>query len=211
MHPDRIHAKQQWDRDFSVRLAQPCYLQRITDILSSEIEMLRQTVHDRPLKVAACETLGLPIGATIAYVAQLPLILVRKRLSPLTEDFHSTTYTDYSGTCKVILLPKKAVSPGEGIILVDEYAETGSLLRAAKLLIEEAGASVIAIACVSKSGNNGRPQRLDDIAPHVYCYDNLQKEVAPDESEATRWLVRVWKPIACQNRDLEAEGGTDVK
>ncbi|MBD3304458.1 hypothetical protein GF343_04890 [Candidatus Woesearchaeota archaeon] len=101
-------------------------------------------------KVACIDAMGFILGAAIASKLNKGLLPIRKSgsLALRKKDLAQITLVDYSGKRKTLELNKTAVSKGEKFILVDDWIETGSQIKAAIKLIEKAGGKVVGISCV---------------------------------------------------------------
>lgn len=108
-------------------------------------ELARPFVGTGVTKVAALDALGFGLGGGIAYILQAGLIHVRKGGKAM---WHAETssFRDYSGTQKSFELVTDAVQPGDLVLVVDDWTETGTQLKAAFGLIEKAGGRVAGAA-----------------------------------------------------------------
>ena len=96
-------------------------------------------------KVAALDSMGFVFGGALARELGVGLVLLRKRGKAAWRS-REETYTDYSGEEKTLVLTEDAVRPGERVLLVDDWCETGAGLRAARRLVEAEGAVVVGAA-----------------------------------------------------------------
>lgn len=98
-------------------------------------------------KVAALDALGFTLGGSVASLLKAGLVLVRKE-GKIPWDTVSTKMTDYSGESRRLELVKDAIRPGERILLVDDWSETGAQLGAAVELIERVRGQVIDVSLI---------------------------------------------------------------
>ncbi len=98
-------------------------------------------------KVAAIDALGFALGGSVASFLNAELILLRKG-GKTPWDVSMTTFTDYSDEVKRLELATDAIQPGERVLLVDDWSETGAQLRAAVKLIERLRGHVIGVALI---------------------------------------------------------------
>ena len=98
-------------------------------------------------KVAALDALGFTLGGSVASSLKAGLVLIRKE-DKIPWDTVSTTFTDYSGELKGLELATDAIQPGERVLLIDDWSETGAQLRAAVELIERVRGHVTGVALI---------------------------------------------------------------
>ena len=98
-------------------------------------------------KVAALDALGFVLGGSVALRLNAGLVLVRKE-GKVPWDTVSTTFTDYSGGVKGLELATDAIQPGERVLIMDDWSETGAQLLAAAELVERLGGEVIGVALI---------------------------------------------------------------
>jgi adenine phosphoribosyltransferase len=111
--------------------------------LSRAVDALAAPFGNRGItKIAAVEARGFALGAGVALQLGAGFVAVRKGGSihpgPKGERM---TRPDWRGHEHVLRLQRSAVQPSDVVLLVDDWAETGSQATAAKALIEECGAS----------------------------------------------------------------------
>ena len=111
--------------------------------LSGAIDALAAPFRDQGItKVSAVEARGFPLGAGVALQLGAGFVAVRKSGSihpgPKAE---RTTDADWRGQRNVLRVQQSALALDDLVLLVDDWAETGSQATIAKGLIEECGAS----------------------------------------------------------------------
>ena len=100
-------------------------------------------------RVGCIEGRGFLMGSAIAYALGVGLIPFRREgklkaaRPPAREIFR-----DYSRQTKVLELHADAVAPGDRILLIDDWIETGATVRAAIALIERSGGVVVGIGAL---------------------------------------------------------------
>jgi len=102
--------------------------------------------------VAGIDALGFVLGTTIAIRTQKPFIAIRKE-GKLPGPRISAQFVDYTGKQKGLEMRPDAVRPGNAVLVVDEWIETGAQVRAAAQLIEQQGGTVVAIATINLDAN----------------------------------------------------------
>jgi adenine phosphoribosyltransferase len=96
-------------------------------------------------KVAALDALGFALGGGVAHALDAGLVLIRKEEKVM---WHAETVSveDYSRTVKTFALVRDAIRPGEKVLVVDDWSETGAQLRAAFRLVERSRGRVAGAA-----------------------------------------------------------------
>ena len=87
-------------------------------------------------KVAGVEGRGFILGSPVAYEIKVGLIPIRTA-GKLKNEVYSEKYIDYSGKEKYLEIHQDAIKPGEKILLIDDWLETGATVKAAIKLIEK--------------------------------------------------------------------------
>ena len=101
-------------------------------------------------KVAGLDALGFIIGGAVANKLKKGFVAVRKdgKLPGIPGTTIKTSFVDYTKKKKYFEINKNAVKKGDKVLIVDEWIETGSQVKAAIKLIEKQGGEVIGIACL---------------------------------------------------------------
>ncbi len=102
---------------------------------------------DRVSAVVGIESRGFLLGGAAAVELGVGFVAVRKAGSLFPgPKLSARSATDYRGQCSEFLLQREAVSPGDRLLLVDDWAETGSSAAAVASLLTAAGGELIALA-----------------------------------------------------------------
>jgi len=138
----RREKKRAFEVGFLAKLADASELSKLLDdfvAFRKKAEALNLVI-DEVETVAAIETLGIPLGAPLAYQLQLGLALFRKSFGEgRRDDFAYKTYSDYSteeGKPKTMKVLRASIQ-GKRILVVDEMIDSGGQFLAACELIEE--------------------------------------------------------------------------
>jgi len=107
-------------------------------------------------KVVALEAMGFLFGAGVALELGTGVVMIRKG-DKIPWSTRSVKFTDYTKKTKQFEIADDAIKPNDKILIVDDWTETGSQLKAAISLIEEMGGIVIGVACL-----NVDPQARND-------------------------------------------------
>lgn len=124
-----------------------------SDLLDDLIKPFKEVVFD---KIAGLDALGFVLGGALAQKEGRGFICVRKagKLPGVNDSvLKASSFVDYTNTSKSFEINKSSVKKGEKILLVDEWVETGSQMKAAIMLVEELGAEVVGIASLCAHKN----------------------------------------------------------
>ena len=114
--------------------AQPGFLSRAGEALAEPFRTAGIT------KVAGIEARGFVLATAAALEMGIGFIAVRKKGSVLAgakEELKSAP--DWRGVEEVLRLQRHVVDPGDRVLVVDDWAETGAKATAARVLIERSG------------------------------------------------------------------------
>lgn len=101
--------------------------------------------------VACIDALGFIPGAAVAQHLGAGLIPIRKG-GKLPVETDSVEFTDYSGKVKRLDIRKDILPRKARVLLIDEWIETSSRIKAATTLIESQGGIVAGIATINIAG-----------------------------------------------------------
>jgi adenine phosphoribosyltransferase len=114
---------------------------------------LAASVADTPVDlVAAMDSLGFILGTAIAQKLNVGILAVRKG-GKLPVEVDRIEFSDYTGLTKQLEIRRDILSPGQRVLIVDEWIETGAQISAAITLIEGRGAIVAGIATINMDDN----------------------------------------------------------
>lgn len=102
--------------------------------------------------VAAIDALGFVLGGAMALRIGTGFIPIRKR-GKLPVATRAVEFVDYSGLAKGLEIRRGLLQPGDRVLLVDEWIETGAQAQAAIRLIEQEGGVVAGIATINIDDN----------------------------------------------------------
>jgi adenine phosphoribosyltransferase len=114
------------------------------------VEALAQPYReDGVTHVAGIEARGFVLGGAAAAALDVGFVALRKAAGHLPGDvLTEATEDDYKGEAGELRLQAKVLPLGARVIVVDDWFETGSQFRAARALLERAGAAVIGASVV---------------------------------------------------------------
>jgi adenine phosphoribosyltransferase len=113
------------------------------EFLSGAVRALAEPFEsERITKVAAVEARGFILGAGVALSLGVGLVPIRKpgSIHPGSKA-ERVTSADWRGQESTLRLQRSALEADDSVLLVDDWAETGSQANASKTLIEDSGAS----------------------------------------------------------------------
>lgn len=102
--------------------------------------------------VAAIDALGFVLGGAMALHLGKGFIPIRKR-GKLPVATLAVEFVDYSGQPKGLEIRRGLLQPGDRVLLVDEWIETGAQAQAAIHLIEQEGGVIAGIATINLDDN----------------------------------------------------------
>ncbi len=102
--------------------------------------------------VACIDALGFILGTAIARHLEIGVIPVRKG-GKLPVETNGENFRDYSGELKRLEIRRDVLPQKARVLLVDEWIETGSQIKAAAKLIEAQGGTVVGIATINMDEN----------------------------------------------------------
>ena len=106
-------------------------------------------------KIVGLEALGFIIGGALAQKKKVGFVPIRKegKLPGIKNTVLKTSFVDYTKTSKSFEINKSAIKKGDKILLVDDWVETGSQMKAAIKLIEKLGGKIIGISVINSHKN----------------------------------------------------------
>ena len=119
------------------------------------------------------DALGFVLGSAIAVKMRKGLVLIRKEGKiPLGEkEMLKREIIDYSGTIKILELNKNLIKQEDRILLVDDWVETGTQMKAAISMIEELGGHVIGISSLGSEKNEKTQVLFEQYNLQAICVD----------------------------------------
>lgn len=125
-------------------------------------------------KVAALDALSFILGGGVAYVLGAGLIHIRKE-GKISWDVETQRFRDYSQADKTFEIASDAIQSGDTVLVVDDWSETGTQLKAAFKLIERLGRTRKARSSVIRIPP-APPVRLRVTCSKVHAWYRVQFE-----------------------------------
>jgi adenine phosphoribosyltransferase len=121
-------------------------------------------------KVAGIEARGFVLATAVALELGAGLIAVRKPGSihpgPKAEQ---TAPPDWRGLETVLRMQRHAIEPGDGVLLVDDWAETGSKALTARRLIEDCGGRYLGLSLLVDQLSDEMREELAPLAAVAFA------------------------------------------
>jgi adenine phosphoribosyltransferase len=119
------------------------------DALTSLVkDMAKPFLATKVDKVVALEALGFVFGMGVAQELKAGLCLIRKP-NKIAWSTRSVEFIDYTTERKTFEIADGSILPGENVVIVDDWSETGAQLKAAIALVEQAKGKIVGISCAN--------------------------------------------------------------
>lgn len=116
-------------------------------------------------KVASIEARGFAIGASVASSLGAGFVAVRKRgaIHP-GQKVRVRTDPDWQGNVNELEVLRATLEPQDRVLIVDDWAETGSQATATRSLIERCGSSYVGLSLLVDQLSDEMRERLAPVA-----------------------------------------------
>jgi adenine phosphoribosyltransferase len=113
-------------------------------------------VDDGITHICAVESRGFILGGAAATALGAGFVGLRKAVGHLPGHvLQQETEPDYKGVRNLLRLQADVLPAGSRVLVVDDWLETGSQLRAARALLKRAGATVAAVSVIVDETSSG--------------------------------------------------------
>jgi adenine phosphoribosyltransferase len=127
---------------------------------------------ERVDKVAGIEARGFVLGAAVALELQAGFVAMRKPGSVHPgPKLQRKSLPDWRGRRVELVVQRNAVAAGERVLVVDDWAETGSQALVARQLLEEVGGVYVGLSLIVDQLAEERRSRLAPVASVVDAAD----------------------------------------
>lgn len=128
--------------DFSTMFVDPDVFNNLA------LDLSRPFLKDEIDKVACPESMGFIFGAAVARRLKKGLVPIRKsgKLPTIKSRITRQSFIDYTKERNSFEMNKSLILPGDRVLLVDDWAETGGQLKGLIKLLEKRGAVVAGIS-----------------------------------------------------------------
>lgn len=100
-------------------------------------------------KIVTVEAMGIPLGTALSLIADVPMVIIRKRKYGLPGEIEVSQVTGYSKSQLFL----NGISKGDRVIVVDDVVSTGGTLLAVLQSLQVAGAVVKDVVAVIQRGD----------------------------------------------------------
>lgn len=106
-------------------------------------------------KVVCLDAVGFILGGSIGTKLKKGIVPARKagKLPLAANVLSSRSFVDYSRSAKGLEINRQLINPGDRVLLVDDWVETGAQMRAVIDILEELEAEISGIACIGADDN----------------------------------------------------------
>lgn len=119
-------------------------------------EKLKQTDYD---VLVTAEAKSIPLAHALSVITQKPYIILRKSYKPYMGDaLRSETLSITTGEPQNLYLDEKDKDwvQGKKVVILDDVISTGSTLQGMRLILDKAGADVVAEAAILTEGERAK-------------------------------------------------------
>jgi adenine phosphoribosyltransferase len=112
-------------------------------------------------KIVTIEAMGLPLGAALSMITDIPFIIIRKRKYDLPGEIAVHQSTGYSKG----ELYLNGINKGDRVLVIDDVISTGGTMKAVLNALEKAGAIIEDIVVVIERGDGKKI--IEDLGYNV--------------------------------------------
>jgi len=135
-----------------------------TELVQAAAEALAEALHDKNIEIlVTAEAKAIPIAHVLSAVMKIPYVVLRKNYKVyMGEALRSETLSITTGEPQTLILDEKdrALVKGRRVALVDDVISTGSTLQGMRLLMQKAGAHIVAEAAILTEGDRATWQNI---------------------------------------------------
>ena len=143
--------------------------------LRDSINKLSERYKDLKIdKIAAIEARGFILGAPLAYILNIGLVLIRKPgklpAKTISQDYDLEYGSDQ------IEIHSDAIKPGEKVLIVDDLIATGGTAEAAVKIVEKMQGQIVECCFIIDLPDIGGRARLEGIGQKVFTLCEFEGE-----------------------------------
>ena len=155
-------------RDITTLFEDPEGLREAIDLLVARYKDLKID------KIAAIEARGFLLGAPLAYLLNVGLVLIRKSGKLPAKTINQEYELEYGSDC--IEVHDNAIEKGEKILIVDDLIATGGTVEAAVRLVEKMQGEIVECCFIIDLPDIGGRARLENIGQKVFTLCEFEGE-----------------------------------
>lgn len=131
-----------------------------TELVEACAQALAEKLADLDYQaLVTAEAKSIPLAHALSVVTGKPYVILRKSYKPYMGDaIHSETLSITTGKPQTLYLDEKdqELIEGANVIILDDVISTGSTLQSMRMILEKAGANVIAEAAILTEGERAK-------------------------------------------------------
>ena len=147
-------------RDITTLFSDPEGLREAIDLFSNRYKDIKID------KIVAIESRGFLIGAPLAYLLNIGLVLIRKPGKLPAETFKQEYTLEYG--VDQIEIHSDAIKEGEKVLIVDDLIATGGTVEAAVKLIHKMKAEIVECCFIIDLPDIGGRKKLESMGQNVF-------------------------------------------
>ena len=168
--------------DISGMLSDPAAFQLCIDVFVKRYKDLNVDC------IAGLDARGFVLGPPIALALKKPFVMVRK-VGKLPNALTGAEYfKEYEGAQvgggDQLCISKKAVQPGNRVLVIDDLVATGGTLIASCDILKQAGAVIVECACIVELKMLGGYAKLQTKHPEVKVWGLISEDILQLEGKA---------------------------
>jgi adenine phosphoribosyltransferase len=109
--------------------------------------------------LVTAEAKSIPLAHALSAETQKPYVVLRKAYKPyMGEALKAETLSITTGQTQVLFLDEKDIEmmKGKNVVILDDVISTGSTLQGMRMIMDKAGANVVAEAAIFTEGDRAR-------------------------------------------------------
>lgn len=132
-------------------------------------EFKRRFVNEKIDKILTIEASGIGIACIVARHFGVPVVFAKKTKSVnIDGDMYIAEVESFTHKCKnQVIVSKKFISPGEHILIIDDFLANGCALQGLISIVKEAGASVDGIGIAIEKGFQVGGRMIRNLGYHL--------------------------------------------
>jgi len=131
-----------------------------TELVEASAKELGKKLHDKEYDVlVTAEAKSIPLAHALSVVTKKPYIVLRKSYKPYMGDaLKAETLSITTGQPQILILDQKdrELIQGKKVVVVDDVISTGSTLQGMRMILDKAGADVVAEAAILTEGDRAQ-------------------------------------------------------
>jgi len=140
-------------------------------------EFARRFREQHPSKILTAETSGIAPALAAGMMLQVPVVFARKS-KPITlsqEPYQATAPSHTKGGEVTLMVSHEFLSPGERVLIIDDFLASALTIRALARIVEQSGATLVGIGAVIEKAFEGGRGALRDLGVQVESLAVIEK------------------------------------